>query len=805
VIEAGPASVDLLAALAAVQRQFIADAEPRQAFDAALKLLLELSGSELGVIGEVLQDAQGSSYLKSFAISTASWEEATRRFDDDFAHEGLEFQNLKFLLGEVLQTAAMVVTNDLAADPRFGDAPQGHHQLDSFLGLPLFGVENTLVGLAGLANRPGGYDDEVAAALHPCCDALGVMIGAAQRVRRLREAEEALRASEARYRIFVDHATDGLFLHRRDGRVVDVNQRACESLGYTRDELIGMHPTDFDPDVTTDVCESKIAQLAAGESIAFDSRHRRKDGSLFPVEVRLRPVWLDGQLHGLALACDITQRKRAEETLRETQQRLALILQGADVGLWDWDLATNDVVFSDEWKSQLGYAPAEIAGCYQDWESRVHPDDLPPTLVKVRSAIERCSDDYNAEFRMQHKDGSWRWILALGFVIAGADGIASRMLGVHIDITRRKQAEEALRASEARYRTFVDHATDGLFLHDSRGRIVDVNQQACDSLGYAREELIGMDPSQFDPDCAGEVAAWIESQLERRQTVAFDSRHRRKDGSIFPVEVRVRPFWIDGERFALSLARDITERKRIEAERERLHREVVASREQLKILSRRVIEAQETERRNLALELHDEIGQILTTVRLSLEGLRPWIAREHVVRLDEGVGVVDQAIDQVREMSLDLRPASLDVLGLETALRAYTERQAARAGLSVDFRSSLNGERLSPTLETVCFRLVQEALTNVLRHARARHCSVSLSRDLDSVRVSVGDDGAGFDVTDVWDRALRGEGFGLLGMRERVLLFGGQIEVDSAPGRGTMIMARFPLSTTPATGYGGTA
>ena len=156
---------------------------------------------------------------------------------------------------------------------------------------------------------------------------------------------------------------------------------------------------------------SRCSRLVANETITFDSRHVRKDGTEFSVEVKLRPFVVDGERFTLALIRDISQHKQVEAKLREAQQRLAVILKGSDVGLWDWDVKTNAVTFSSEWKSQLGYADHEIQGHYSDFESRVHPDDLPPTLEKVKLAIDHLSEHYEAEFRMRHKDGSWRWIL----------------------------------------------------------------------------------------------------------------------------------------------------------------------------------------------------------------------------------------------------------------------------------------------------------------------------------------------------------------------------------------------------------
>jgi PAS domain S-box-containing protein len=236
---------------------------------------------------------------------------------------------------------------------------------------------------------------------------------------------------------------------------------------------------------------------------------------------------------------------------------------------------------------------------------------------------------------------------------------------------------------------------------------------------------------------------------------------------------------------------DITPRKEIEAEREALHRRILASREQLQVLSRRLLRAQEDERRRLAGELHDEIGQILTAVSLSLELTKATVGEADCGHLDESMAVVDRAIEQVRTMSLNLRPAMLDVLGLESALRWFVDRQVRTTGIAIDLVSSL-GERVSQELETACFRIVQESLTNVVRHAHAQHVRIELTRAGDELLLSLQDDGAGFDATAARQRATTGGSLGLLGMEERTRLLGGSFEIDSAIGRGTTVRVRLP-------------
>jgi signal transduction histidine kinase len=226
---------------------------------------------------------------------------------------------------------------------------------------------------------------------------------------------------------------------------------------------------------------------------------------------------------------------------------------------------------------------------------------------------------------------------------------------------------------------------------------------------------------------------------------------------------------------------DITERHRAEAE-------LREKRVELQALSRRLLEAQEAERRLLARELHDNLGQSLTAIRMNLQAHGASSAH-----LAESLALVDQAIEQVRTLALDLRPAILDDLGLVAALRWLVNRQSLRAGVDWAFRASGSDGRLPAAIEICCFRLAQEALTNVIRHAGARHVAIELAFDDDEVQLVVRDDGKGFDVRAARDRAAYGASLGLLSMEERASLAGGTLQIESTPGHGTTIRARFPL------------
>lgn len=214
---------------------------------------------------------------------------------------------------------------------------------------------------------------------------------------------------------------------------------------------------------------------------------------------------------------------------------------------------------------------------------------------------------------------------------------------------------------------------------------------------------------------------------------------------------------------------------------------------QLRALSRRVLEVQELERRRVALELHDELGQSLTAIKINLQAHERFKNQSPSELNAENIRIVEEALQQVRRLALALRPSVLDDLGLAPALRWLAEQTMMRSGLVVQVHPSLPALRIAADIETVCFRIAQEALTNIVRHAKATRVEIDVRQDGNLLRLSVQDDGCGFDWLAMNQRALAGASVGILGMQERAALVGGQIEVDSSIGRGCTVGFRCPL------------
>ena len=328
---------------------------------------------------------------------------------------------------------------------------------------------------------------------------------------------------------------------------------------------------------------------------------------------------------------------------------------------------------------------------------------------------------------------------------------------------------------------------------DAKGSILWVNDAFCTIYGYAREEVIGQNPRILKSgrhDAAFYSEFW--QQLMQSGHWRGEVWNKRKTGEIFPEELSIQALrGPDGRivRF-ISIFSDITERKQNEDELRRQRQQLEESAARLRELAEFLQTVREEERARIARELHDEMGQALTALRIDLGWLRSKclpLGTTAVDRVGSALGVVEQSIVSLRRISEDLRPAMLDSLGLAAAVEHHVAQFSERTGIPC--RLSMNREEfeLDDRLATTVFRIVQETLTNVARHAGASEVSVQIFETEDGIRLSMRDNGRGFS------GANAKKTFGLLGMRERIAMLGGRLEIDSRPGQGTRIEGWLPL------------
>jgi PAS domain S-box-containing protein len=352
------------------------------------------------------------------------------------------------------------------------------------------------------------------------------------------------------------------------------------------------------------------------------------------------------------------------------------------------------------------------------------------------------------------------------------------------------EAEEALRESERKYRNIFENAVEGVFQAGPDGRFLNINPALARMHGFDSPGKMMATKSLASDLFADPKDGLLFSRLLAQHGIVkgFEGQTVTNDGSRIWVSMNahaVRDEW--GKTYHEGIVENVTERKRAELE-------MRTTENRLKTLSRTLLKKMEIERHYVAYELHDEIGQALTAVKLNLESIRSLPGNEGFDKhLDESVAVIDRALQQVRDLSLNLRPSVLDDLGLMAALRWLVNSMTSKSGLEILFESDEIEPRLSKEIETACFRVAQEAITNVLRHAHASRITVLLQKENHILTLTVSDNGIGFDARSAQARCVSGGSFGLLGMEERVTLSGGSFVVESTLNEGSRIMAHFPL------------
>ena len=408
------------------------------------------------------------------------------------------------------------------------------------------------------------------------CPAIERELREAQVRRERARAEDALVRSEDRFSALVEQAADAMLVHDLEGNLVDVNRRACESLGYTREELLSMSVAEVERAYSAEGLRGLWEEITPGSPRTLDGIHRRKDGTTFPVEVRVGVLEAGGSPLLLALARDVTERKEAQRRLGEAELRYRTFVEQSTEGIWRFELEVPMALdASYEEQVEHAYRHTYLAEC-NDAMARMYGYERAQDLVGARLVdLLPPSEPENVEYLRAFVSSGYRLSDAESVEIDRhgnpkvflnnltgivEDGFVVRAWGTKRDVTERKEAEEALKESEERFRLLADEAVEGIVLIDN-GRVFDANKTFTRMFGYGLEELVGMDAGELVvPEDRGSV----ERRISSADTGAYEILARAKDGTVFPVEVRPRQLPYKGRRVRLTSVLDLTERKRAE-------------------------------------------------------------------------------------------------------------------------------------------------------------------------------------------------------------------------------------------------
>jgi two-component system sensor histidine kinase UhpB len=609
-------------------------------------------------------------------------------------------------------------------------------------------------------------------------------------------AENALRASEELFsRAFCASPDIMSVSDLETGRYIEVNDVHAKLTGYRRHEIIGRSPAELGIMENPADYEAYARELRTNGRVRdFEVRARTRQGNPLVVSISAELVQLGGRPCVLRVSRDVTARKAAEEALRASEQRFRGYFE---MGLVGMAIASPDeklVLFNDKLCEIFGYPRDELAS--RTWMELTRPGDLASDTAMFKRVASGELSDYEIEKQLVHKDGQIVHAHIIGKTLRNAEGKVTVVAMVQ-DITARKQAEEALRKSKERFDLAVRGSNDGIWDWNILTGQVYFSPRVRELLRYGPDEFpnsIESLDTHLHPEDHSRTWAAIRAHLDKR--VPYDTEHRirTKDGQYRWFRCRGQAVWDScGQAFRMAGSfTDVHDRKMDEEALRQAQAEALMARQEF---TQRLISAQEQERKRLAGELHDSLGQNLSLVKNRIQlalsaGSSKEMAANH---LEAAAKLVTDCLTEVRNLAHHLRPLPIEQSRLTECLEALVQEVAESSAIHFERRFENVDDLFPGDQATVVYRIVQEALNNLVKHSRATTASVVVERDLHCVRLKIEDNGRGFDkATVIGDHRIR-TGIGLTSIDERVRMLGGALDIRTGPAQGTVLHIEVPL------------
>ena len=614
---------------------------------------------------------------------------------------------------------------------------------------------------------------------------------------RLRATQSLLEESRDRYAMLYEFAPVGYLSFDELGRIQVMNLSAAAMLGADRLHITGKRLADYIVDADLPRFEEHLRECHAGipnikSELALKTARGLRVVEL--ISVRSRDEGHDALYRSAIL--DITERKRAAEALRESEAKLRWLIDNMPAVLWIKDEHGDLQYVSGNVVRVLGYTEQELReGGARFWLNNIHPEDR----ERVRASFTRVFSGkgggaphaYDIEYRRQAKDGSWVWVVDRSMSVSEENGVRYAT-GMFWDTSRRKRMQEQLRESEERFRQLAEHINDVFFLTNVDGsQLFYVSPTFEKVWGFSAENLY-REPSSWQELIHSADRERVRRAVKLRKAASpydIDFRIRRPTGAVRWIRMRGYPIRdATGRVFRVAgIAADITSRKEAGESLQRSH-------QRMRELALHLQSVREEERKRIAREIHDELGALLLAIKLDLDACRKTRACGDTAAertLAELITRADMAIESVRRIATDLRPSILDNVGVLAAVEWQAQDVERRTGIKCEFDADCESDELNvdPDRATAIFRIVQEALANVVRHSGATHVKITLREQAGDVRLEITDNGKGFQV--------EGPHFprwGLVGMAERVGSFNGKFEISQARPHGTMVTVFLPAA-----------
>jgi len=604
--------------------------------------------------------------------------------------------------------------------------------------------------------------------------------GVLQDITDRKQAEAALRQSEEKYHLLFQNMTEGFALYEllfdkqgnpADWRILEINDAYTRHTGVARGRIVGRRISEVFPDAIPEYLPFFAKLVTTGTPANFQtyskSVGRHHHVVTFPA----------GGHRFASLVEDITERKLVETALQESRTQYLNLVEGTPDLITRVDTKGRFLFVNHTALEIYGLAPEDCIGRLAfDF---IHPEDREMTKAAFQTWLKSGKDVFSHENRMVDIAGQAHYIAWSIRAERGENGKVCGFASTGMDLTGRKQVEEALQNSESRYRELVDFAVDGILVGTHEGFITEANECICKLTGMKREELIGkhIRDLPFEPEGLAKNPLRFDL-LQKCEIVVRERKIVRPDASEVVVEMHTK-MMPDGSY--QSIYHDITDRKQAE--------------EQVRRFSMQLLIVREEERKSMSAVLHHDVGSLAVGISAHLDAMEQDIRAgktgEALKWMKQTRKLFNESVARLKGMAIELRPPDLDVLGLCAALRQHFSLFTKHRGVRIHFRESMGRRRMSGTLATILFRVAQEALTNALKHGHAKKVDVGLHISKKKIHLSIHDNGNGFNPYS--QSAQVPSKLGLLVMREMVSAAQGTFTIDSRKGKGTVVRASLPL------------
>lgn len=606
-----------------------------------------------------------------------------------------------------------------------------------------------------------------------------------------KQAEADLQTSEAKFRALAETSQAAIFIYDDEDRFVYANPASQELFGYTPSALTQHTIWEvIHPESQLAVRQRQAARLR-GKPVSTRNEIRicNQQGGIRWVDYSIGVIEFGGRSCRIVTAFDITERKQAEENLRASEVKFRTLAETSQMGI----SISNEHGFqyvNPATERLYGYTREELQRL--SWRDLVHPDFRQEADARWQERRQSNREQSQGEIKLISKTGQPIWV---SYSTGNVELDGQRyMISTSFNISERKRAEEELRISEERFAVAFNASPDAMAITTfADGRYVLVNDAWVKTFGISREEALGQRFQNLKVWVNETQSAYVYQQVRAVGSVTdYEVTGHTLDGQSPTLLITAKLIKLGTETFVLSVSRDITERKRVEVE-------LQASQAELRNLAGRLQIVREEERAAIAREIHDELGQALTGIRMDLkwlERLLPPESESARERLTSIYSLIGNTVQSVRQLATSLRPGVLDDFGLVAALEWQAREFTTRTGIACDFAELPEEVPLDPAHATALFRIFQETLTNVARHAEATRINARLCYEHDILHLQIHDNGKGISA----EAIKHSRSLGLVGMRERAHLLGGKFSIEGGPGIGTTIKVQIPLAANSQSG-----